>query len=213
MVTSLPSLPLSSCLSWMVIFFSYFVDACYVYTQRSSKLSWTCYPVRGCVFEVKSERGKGGWLMHVSGFVPWRREFSVNLQEARHRWEKYGSSVRLSFGGNTSQIADIWICVFFKGDWNVYRSSVLMFSWNKFNWLNFIFPNVKKVSSRKNILKYLFQKFFLSPYILHLMNSWCYSIVWILFIIEICSFILMVFWHRYSSSTECYIWKRKFIDK
>lgn len=153
-----------------LIFFSYFVDACYVYTQRSSKLSWTRYPVRGRVFEVKSERGKGGWLMHVSGFVPWRREFSVNLQEARHRWEKYGSSVRLSFGGNTSQTASIWIRVFFKDGWNVYHSSVLMFSWNKLNWLNFIFPSMKtwwkKFLQKRNILKYLFQGLFSLLYFL-----------------------------------------------
>lgn len=183
MVTSLPPLPLSSCLSWMVIFFSYFVDACYVYTQRSSKLSWTCYPVRGCVFEVKSERGKGGWLMHVSGFVPWRREFSVNLQEARHRWEKYGSSVRLSFGGNTSQIADIWICVFFKGDWNVYRSSVLMFSWNKFNWLNFIFPNVKTWWK-----KFLQERIFLNIYSKSFFSLLIFCILWILDVIRLSGF-------------------------
>lgn len=199
-----------------LIFFSYFVDACYVYTQRSSKLSWTRYPVR--VFEVKSERGKGGWLMHVSGFVPWRREFSVNLQEARHRWEKYGSSVRLSFGGNTSQTASIWIRVFFKDGWNVYRSSVLMFSWNKLNWLNFIFPSVKtwwkKFLQKRNILKYLFQGLFSLLYFLisiplyiYLMNFWCYSIIWILFQLK-CPFVLIVFWHWYLFDRMLYLKKK-----
>lgn len=88
-----------------------------------------------------------------------------------------------------------------------------MFSWNKFNWLNFISQSVKTwwrmFLRERNILKYLFQAFFLFP--LYFASSEFLMLFNYLDLIsiEICPFIVMVFWYRYLIDWILYLKKKR----